>query len=149
MPGSLPVVQSPNMRWVRLSTIAFNDALLSIANTVASITIDPFQVGMGNNVLIHETLVAERIQFAGNAGTLLLDVGKSGSTEIYAKDVALKSASGTRTLGSGTTSVKPRIIELNGIQVLLTFTSSSGNLSTLSAGAVDVYALVSNVPVLN
>ncbi len=142
-------IVSCNTRALRLRTIKFNDADVAVAAVSATITLEPIQIGMGTNLLVHETLVHERTTFAGNAGTLLLDIGKSGSTEIYAKDVGLKGSTGANTLGSGTTSVKPRIIEANGLPVVLTLTSSSGNLSTLSAGEADIFLIVSNLPALN
>lgn len=129
---------SANQQWRLVRTVVFNDADLALAAVTATITLEPLSVG-STNLIQEEVIVHERITFAGNAGTLLLDIGKNGSTEIYAKDVALKAATGTNTLGSSTTSVKPRIIEANGLPVVLTFTSSSGNLSTLSAGAVDIW----------
>ena len=142
------ITESPNARWEKVRTVLWNDADVAIANTTATLTLTPLQIGgaSGANILIHETLVYERIQMAGNAGTLVADIGKSGSLEIYAKDVSLKAASGTKTLGSGTTSVKPRIIEANGLPVVITLVSGSGNLSTLTSGAVDVWMLISRTP---
>ncbi len=135
----------PSPRWQKVRTIKFDDVDVDIANTAATLTLTPL-ASETSHLIIEETLVVERTQFAGNAGTLVLDVGKSGSLEIYAKDVSLKSASGTRTLGSGTTSVKPRIIEANGLPIVLTLTSGSGNLSTLSAGEADIYVLWAPAP---
>lgn len=135
----------PSPRWQKVRTIKFDDADVAIANTTATLTAVPLS-SETSHLIIEETLVVVRTQFAGNAGTAQLDVGKSGSLEIYAKDVDLKSASGTRVLGSGTTSVKPRIVESNGLPVVLTVISGSGNLSTLSAGAADVYVLWAPAP---
>ena len=131
--------------WVKVRTIEFDDADVAIANTTATLTCDPIQCGAAA-LMQTEVLVVERIQFAGNAGTLVLDVGKSGATEKYAKDVSLKATSGTRTLGSGTTSVKPANAESNGLPVVLTLTSGSGDLDTLTAGAADIYVRYEPLP---
>jgi hypothetical protein len=135
----------PSPRWTKVRTIKFDDADVDVAATTATLTAVPLNPGT-SHLIVEETLVVVRTQFAGNAGTAQLDVGKSGSLEIYAKDVDLKSASGTRVLGSGTTSVKPRIVEANGLPVVLTVISGSGNLSTLSAGEADVYVLWGPAP---
>lgn len=132
-------------RWTKVRTIAFDDADVAIANTAATLTAVPI-ASETSSIIQLEVLVVERIAFDGNAGTLVLDVGKSGSTEKYAKDVSLKQTAGTSTLGSGTTSVKPANSEATGLPVVLTLTSGSGNLSTLTAGEADVYVLWAPAP---
>ena len=139
-----------NAQWVKVRTLTHADADVDIANTVASISCAPLTAPSNNtHVVILDSLIRERIQMAGNAGTLVLDIGVSGTTEEIAKDVSLKATSGTNTLGSATTSVKPRLIRPKGYIPLLTLTSSSGNLSTLTAGEVDIFLLVGAAPALN
>ena len=139
-----------NARWVKIATVKYDDAAYALAATTATIDC-PALLPPANDtdVMILETLVHERIQFAIAASTLALDIGTAGTLEELAKDVALESASGTDTLGSATTSVKPRLIRAKGYVPRLTFTSSSGNLSTTTAGAVDIYVLVGAAPRLN
>lgn len=139
-----------NARWIKLRTVKFDDADFAVAATTATIDTGALVApAMGTDVMILDVLIHERTQFAIAASTLALDIGTAGTLEELAKDVALESASGTDTLGSATTSVKPRLIKGAGYVPRLTFTSSSGDLSTTSAGAVDIYALVGAAPRLN
>lgn len=139
-----------NARWIKIATVKFDDAAFATAATTATIDCAPLVApANGTDVIILETLVHERTQFAIAASTLALDIGTAGTLEELAKDVALESASGTDTLGSATTSVKPRLIRAKGYTPRLTFTSSSGNLDTTTAGAVDIFVLVGAAPALN
>jgi len=140
-----------NQRWVKLRSYAYTD--LQTDGGTKTITLPKVGAQWGDGFVIEETLIKERTQFVhtnndGGAQTLTLDIGKGGALESYAKDVSLKQASGTVTLGSGTTSVKPRIYESDGVQPVITVTSGNvvDQLSRISAGALDVYVLVSNVP---
>lgn len=140
-----------NQRWLKLASYAYTD--LSTDGGTKTITLPKVGSQWGAGFVIEETLVKERTQFVhtnndGGAQTLTLDIGKGGALERLAKDVSLKSASGTVTLGSGTTSVKPRNYEASGVQPVITLVSGdvADHLSRMSAGALDVYILVSNVP---
>lgn len=131
-----------NPQWIKVAT--FTEASISVAATTATVTCSPLQLKGGGSLMVHDCLVHVRTVFDG-AGTVLIDVGTSGTLERHAKDVDGKTATG-RFLGSATTSVKPRLSEVAGAIPLITITSSSGNISTWTTGECDVYLLVSAAP---
>lgn len=132
-----------NPQWIKIASFT-HATVEAVAATSGTVTCDPLQLKGASKLLIHECLVKVRTVFDG-AGTVLFDVGKSGSLERYAKDVDGKTATGDF-LGSGTTSVKPANQEAVGVIPLITITSGSGNLSTFTTGECDVYLLVSAMP---
>ena len=130
-------------KWIKVAT--FTEASISIANTVATVTCDPLQPVAGKSFIIHDCMVNVRQVFDG-AGTVLIDVGKSGDLDRYMKAQTVKTATG-RFLGSAdTTNVKPRIQDDVGVIPLITVTSGSGNISTFTTGQADVWLLVSQAP---
>lgn len=148
--AALPAVHT-NQRWVKLGSYNYTD--IQTDGGTKTITVEKIPAQFGTGLVIEEMLVKERTQFVhtdndGGAQTLTLDVGRSGALERHAKDVSLKSASGTITLGSGTTSVKPRNYEASGVAPIITIVSgdTADHLGRISAGALDVYALVTNIP---
>jgi hypothetical protein len=70
---------------------------------------------------------------------VFLDVGYSGATEAFAKDVNLKATG--RTIGSGTTSVKPRVIVTKPLTVHMTYSGETDQLlmKHLTAGQARVF----------
>ena len=139
---------SSQQRWVQIAVLDVSD--MRTDGGTKTLTFEPLGSAM-TGLTQTELMVNEATQVRlddGGATAIVLDVGKAGALERYAKDVSLKSASGTRTLGSGTTSVKPRNFELAGVVPVATITSSVP-LSRIIAGKVEIYALVENAPPMN
>ena len=144
-------VTHTNQRWLRVGTITA--ASVQTDGGIQTITLPKLPSSL-SGLVVSEVMINEKTQFVhtnndGGTQTLTLDVGKTAALERYAKDVSLKSADGTRTLGSGTTSVKPRNFELAGaVAPIVTITSGNvaDQLSRVSAGAADIYFLVEDAP---
>jgi hypothetical protein len=148
--ANLPATHT-NQRWLKLASLGATD--VQSDGGTKTITLPAIAAQNGVGMVFSETLIKERTAFVhtnndGGAQTLVLDVGKSGALERFAKDVSLKQTAGTVTLGSGTTSVKPRNYEANGVAPVITLTSGdqADALSRVTAGRVDIYVLVENAP---
>lgn len=143
-------VTHTNQRWLRVGTITA--ASVQTDGGTKTITLPALPSSL-TGLVVSDVMINEKTQFVhtnndGGAQTLTLDIGKSGALERYMKDVSLKQSNGTRTLGSGTTSVKPRNFELAGVVPVVTIVSGDlvDQLSRVSAGAADVYFLVEDAP---
>ena len=138
-------------RWKLLRVLNYNDADVAVAAVTATITV-PLAIS-GGLTEIEDFAIDVPTAFAwaadaGNQSTLLADIGKSGSTEKYTKDLSIKTATtASPTLGSETTSVKPRHIEPRGTPVVITLTSNVANLSLLTAGQARIWVKVGAGPV--
>jgi hypothetical protein len=147
--SALPAV-STNARWVRMTTLTPSNVRTDGGTrtiTLADIPAPLTGVTVAD-VLVHEKTAFVHTNNDGGAQTLVMDIGKSGALERYAKDVSLMQTDGTRTLGSGTTNVKPRNFELAGTNPVITIVSGNvvDQLSRVTAGNADVYFLVENAP---
>lgn len=143
-------VTHTNQRWLRVGTLTA--ASIQTDGGTKTVTLPALPSSM-TGLVVSDVMLNEKTQFVhtnsdGGAQTLTLDIGKSGALERYMKDVSLKQASGTRTLGSGTTSVKPRNFELAGTVPVVTIVSGdlADQLTRVSSGAADVYFLVEDAP---
>lgn len=138
-------------QWKLLRVLNYNDADVAVAAVTATITV-PLAIS-GGLTEIEDFAIDVPTAFAwaadaGNQSTLLCDIGKSGSTEKYTKDLSIKTATtASPTLGSETTSVKPRHIEPRGTPVVITLTSNVANLSLLTAGQARIWVKVGAGPV--
>lgn len=106
------------------------------SNTSAlTYTMDVPSLVTGAAVETQDILVKVTTKFSIDGGTALLDVGISGATEQFAKDVSVISTAGTRVLGSATTSVKPRLVDSNAVPGFyrLTFTESTTSWTSCTA----------------
>jgi hypothetical protein len=140
-----------NTQWKLLRVLNYNDADVAVAAVTATITV-PLAIS-GGLTEIEDFAIDVPTAFAwaadaGNQSTLLCDIGKSGSLEKYTKDLSIKTATtASPTLGSETTSVKPRHIEPRGTPVVITLTSNVANLSLLTAGQARIWVKVGAGPV--
>lgn len=139
---------SSQQRWVQVAVLDVSD--LRTDGGTKTLTFEPLGSALTGltqtELMVHEATAVALDD--GGATAIVLDVGKSGALERYAKDVSLKQTAGTRTLGSGTTSVKPRNFELAGVVPVATITSAVP-LSRIITGKVEIYALVENAPPIN
>lgn len=143
-------VTHTNQRWLRVGTLTTANVQTDGGTKTISLPALPSSL---TGLVVSDVMLNEKTQFVhtnndGGTQTLTLDIGKSGALERYMKDVSLKQTSGTRTLGSGTTSVKPRNFELAGTVPIVTIVSGdlADHLGRVSSGAADVYFLVEDAP---
>lgn len=124
-------------RWYRvgaaLSYTTFQTAALTKTNTL-------FSLPAGG--IIHQVKVKHSTAFAGGAiASLVLSVGKSGTADKYASDFdVMQAVSATAFELSNALGTESHTAAAD---ITITATSTVANLSALTAGVVDVWALIS------
>lgn len=95
------------------------------------------------NICVMGIRVKEQTAFTGNAGTLTVSLGRSGTETEYLPAFSLKQTVSATNIQSDGGCYAPTTAAHT---VVAKFTSSSGNLSSLTAGSVDLWILVSVLP---
>lgn len=134
-----------NLNWERVAVLAFGDfSAAATTKTVALMTTRELTD-------LEDVMVERMTDFSGGSTTTCtVQIGVAGSTAKYmaASDVFTGAkATAARTVGSATSSVKPRDVIPAGTVINILMTGSH-NLSTLTAGKLAVYVRRGNmVPV--